>query len=98
MDLKINAVNFTADAKLVEFIREKVGKLELMYDQIISSEIYLRVDKSDTKENKITEVKVLIPGNELFAKKQCKSFEEATDAAIQALKKQVSKSKERTAL
>ncbi|MDG1148663.1 MAG: ribosome-associated translation inhibitor RaiA [Crocinitomicaceae bacterium] len=97
MDLKINAVNFTADAKLIEFIREKVGKLELMYDQIISSEIYLRVDKSDTNENKTTEIKVMIPGSELFAKKQCKSFEEATDAAVQALKKQVSKSKEKAA-
>lgn len=97
MDLKINAVNFTADAKLIEFIREKVDKLELMYDQIISSEIYLRVDKSDTNENKTTEIKVMIPGSELFAKKQCKSFEEATDAAVQALKKQVSKSKEKAA-
>ena len=74
MDLKINAVNFTADAKLIEFIREKVGKLELMYDQIISSEIYLRVDKSDTNENKTTEIKVMTPGSELFAKKHCKSL------------------------
>ncbi|MEJ6777404.1 MAG: ribosome-associated translation inhibitor RaiA [Crocinitomicaceae bacterium] len=96
MDLKINAVHFTADQKLVEFISEKINKLELMYDQIISSEVYLRLDRSDTKENKIAEVKVMIPGNELFAKKQCKSFEEAADSAVQALKRQISKSKEKT--
>ena len=66
MDFKINTVHFTADEKLVEFIREKVSKLEMMYDQIISSEVYLRLDKSDTNENKIAEVKVHIPGNPLF--------------------------------
>ena len=97
MDFKVNTVHFTADEKLVEFIREKVKKLELMYDQIIASEVYLRLDKSDTNENKIAEVKLLIPGNELFAKKQCKSFEEAADSAVQALKKQVSKYKEKSA-
>lgn len=95
MDFKVNTVNFSADEKLVEFIREKVKKLELIYDNIIASEVYLKVDKSISKENKVAEVKILLPGNELFASKQCKSFEEATDLAVQALKKQVSRHKEK---
>jgi len=95
MDFKVNTVNFSADEKLVEFIREKVKKLELIYDNIIASEVYLKVDKSESKENKVAEVKILLPGNELFASKQCKSFEEATDLAVQALKKQVSRHKEK---
>ena len=93
MDLKVNTVHFTADQKLVNFIEEKVKKLEMIYDNIISSEVFLRLDKSSDKENKIAEVKLLIPGNELFAKKQCKSFEEAADSAVDALKKQVEKHK-----
>jgi len=97
MDFKVNTVNFSADEKLVEFIREKVKKLELIYDNIIASEVYLKVDKSISKENKVAEVKILLPGNELFASKQCKSFEEATDLAVQALKKQVSRHKEKVA-
>lgn len=97
MDFKVNTVNFSADEKLVEFIREKVKKLELIYDNIIASEVYLKVDKSESKENKVAEVKILLPGNELFASKQCKSFEEATDLAVQALKKQVSRHKEKVA-
>lgn len=95
MDFKVNSVNFSVDEKLVEFIREKVKKLELIYDNIIASEVYLKVDKSESKENKVAEVKLLLPGNELFASKQCKSFEEATDLAVQALKKQVSRHKEK---
>ena len=97
MDFKVNSVNFSADEKLVGFIREKVKKLELIYDNIIASEVYLKVDKSISKENKVAEVKILLPGNELFASKQCKSFEEATDLAVQALKKQVSRHKEKVA-
>ena len=93
MDFKVNTVHFTADQKLVDFIHNKVKKLERMYDHIIASEIYLRLDKNSEKENKIAEVKLLLPGNELFAKKQCKSFEEAADQAVDALKKQVEKHK-----
>ena len=93
MDFKINTIHFRADTKLIQFVRDKVKKLELIYDKIISSEVYLRVDKSSNKENKIAEVKLVIPGNKLFAKKQCKSFEEAADSAVQALKNQVSRFK-----
>lgn len=93
MDFKVNSVNFTVDQKLVNFIHEKVKKLELMNNGIISSEVFLRVDKNSTKENKVAEVKLLMPGQELFAKKQCKSFEEATDQVVDALKKQVEKYK-----
>jgi putative sigma-54 modulation protein len=89
MDYKVNAIHFSADQKLLDYVHGKVKKLELMADQIISSEVFLRIDKSGDKENKIAEVKIMLPGNELFARKQCKSFEEAADSAVQALKKQV---------
>ena len=97
MDFKLNTVHFSADEKLVEYIKERIGKLERIYDNIVSSEVYLKVDKSESNENKIVEVKVLLPGNELFAKKQCNSFEEAMDLAVSALKKQVEKHKNKYA-
>ena len=95
MDIQVHSVHFTADKKLVDFINEKVGKLELFYDNIIAGEVFLRLDKDQEGENKVAEVKILIPGKELFAKKQCKSFEEATDLAVEALRKQVEKHKEK---
>jgi putative sigma-54 modulation protein len=97
MDFKVNTVHFTADKKLIDFIHDKVKKLGLMSDQIITSEVYLRIDKHDERENKIAEVKLLMPGSELFAKKQCKSFEEAADGAVDALKKQLEKYKAKVA-
>jgi putative sigma-54 modulation protein len=95
MDIQIQSLHFNADKKLVDFINEKVGKLDLFFDNIVSCEVILRLDNSQDGENKITELKMLIPGKELFAKKQCKSFEEATDLAVEALRKQVEKHKEK---
>jgi len=95
MDIKLHSVHFTADQKLIDFVTEKVKKLELFYDGIVTSEVFLRLDKSQEGENKISEVKLLTPGKELFAKKQARSFEEATDLAVEALRKQVSKQKEK---
>jgi putative sigma-54 modulation protein len=93
MDIKVQAVHFSADKKLVEYINEKVNKLELFFDNIVSTEVYLRIDKASDKENKISEVKIHVPGKELFAKKQCKSFEEGVSLAVEALRKQVEKTK-----
>lgn len=93
MDIKVNSVNFTADQKLIAFVNEKVNKLQLFFDNIIVGEVFLRVDKDQEKENKLAEIKILLPGKELFAKKQCKTFEEATDLAVEALRRQVRKHK-----
>jgi putative sigma-54 modulation protein len=95
MDIKLHSVHFTADQKLIDFVNEKVKKLGLFYDGIVTSEVFLRLDKNQEGENKISEVKLLTPGKELFAKKQARSFEEATDLAVEALRKQVAKQKEK---
>jgi putative sigma-54 modulation protein len=93
MKIKLNSVHFSADKKLVDFVQLKVSKLETFYDKIIDSEVFLRLDKSEDAANKIAEVKINIPGKELFAKKQCKSFEEAVDTAVEALRTQLTKQK-----
>jgi putative sigma-54 modulation protein len=95
MDTQMHAIHFKADQKLLSFIQERLNKLEQFNDQIVSAEVYLRLDKDREKENKITEIKIHIPGKEMFAKKQCKSFEEATNVAVEALRRQIMKDKTR---
>jgi putative sigma-54 modulation protein len=95
MTVKIQSVHFDADQKLLNFVEEKVDKLTQFYDGIINSDVTLRLDKSSDTENKIAEIKVHIAGNDLFAKKQCKSFEEAIDTSLDALRIQVKKHKEK---
>ena len=93
MNTKVHSIHFTADVKLINFINTKVDKLKLFFDQIVSSEVFLRLDKSTDKGNKVAEIRILLPGKELFAKKQSKSFEEAADLAVEALRRQVKKYK-----
>jgi len=95
MNINIKAVSFKADAKLEEFIKEKATKLSLHYDGLMSVDTILKLDAAQKVSNKIVEMKVLIPGNDLFSKKQANSFEEATDAAVDALRKQLQKHKEK---
>ena len=95
MDIKVHAVHFSADQKLVDYIEEKVAKLNLFNDHIVTAEVFLRLDNTSDLENKIGEVKILLPGKELFAKKQAKSFEEAIDLVTEAVRKQVLKEKEK---
>ena len=96
MNVKIHSVRFDADSKLLSFIEEKVNKLEVFYDGILGAEVFLRLDKdSDDRENKVVEIKLDIAKNQLFSKKQCKSFEEATDQSADALRKQLVKHKEK---
>jgi putative sigma-54 modulation protein len=95
MKVKIQSIHFDADKKLLDFINEKMEKLQHFYDHIIQSEVFLKIDKSDDTSNKIAEIRIHIPGHELFAKKQCKTFEEAVDTAIDALTKQVIRYKEK---
>jgi putative sigma-54 modulation protein len=96
MDLNVHAVHFDADTELMNFVNTKVTKLELFFDNIIAGEVFLRLDKSSSSDNKIAEIKLSIPGKELFAKKQCRSFEEAADSACEALRRQVRKHKTKT--
>jgi putative sigma-54 modulation protein len=95
MSIKIQSVHFDADKKLLEFIQERIDKLTSQFDGIIHSDIILRADKPGLPENKTAEIKIHIAGNDLFAKKQCKTFEEAVDSSIDALKIQVKKHKEK---
>src|SRR3954469_12810846 len=95
MTINIQSVHFDADKRLLDFITEKVEKLNTFYDGIITSEVTLRLDKSSTSDNKICEIKMLGKGHEFFAKKQCATFEEATDVVCDALKTQIRKHKDK---
>jgi putative sigma-54 modulation protein len=96
MKIRVQSIHFNADQKLLEFIQRKVDKLDQYFDQIISGEVYLKLENVDDEANKISEIKLNVPGMTMFAKEQCKTFEEATDLSIESLKKQITKHKDKT--
>ena len=93
MNVQIHSLKFDADRKLLEFVENKTSKLSKLNENLMSAEVFLRLDKSETSDNKVVEIKLEMPRTSLFAKKQSKTFEEATDLAVDALKKQVNKQK-----
>ena len=95
MKVNIHAVNFNIDKKLVDFVEERMSKLEKYYDRVVSSDAFLKLDNTSEKENKIVELKVLVPGDDFVVKKQSKTFEEAADLAIESLERLLVKRKEK---
>ncbi|MDG1698027.1 MAG: ribosome-associated translation inhibitor RaiA [Polaribacter sp.] len=95
MKVFTQSVNFNADKKLISFVEEKVSNLTKYHDKIVNAEVFLKVMNTSDKENKITEVKINIPRRELIIKREAKTFEEGVNSAIDNLKRQLKRSKEK---
>jgi putative sigma-54 modulation protein len=94
MKLEFQSIHFDADRKLINFIQKKVDKLETYYDRLVDGEVFLRLNNEGI-DNKTVEIKLNVPGTQLFAIEKARSFEAATDQATEALKNQLKKFKTR---
>ena len=100
MILRIHSVNFDADQKLLDYAQKKVDKLETFHDRIIDGELIMRLEKSrlNKKEvfgNKSVELKVNIPGQQLFVKESSNTFEASVDLVLERMSRQLKKQKEK---
>lgn len=95
MKLQIHSIRFDADEKLIDLIKKKLNKLEKFYDRIIDGEVLLKIENDESRINKIIEIKLNIPGDQLFAKERARSFEIGADEATEALRRQIKKFKEK---
>ncbi|KGL64101.1 HPF/RaiA family ribosome-associated protein [Polaribacter sp. Hel1_85] len=95
MKVFTQSVNFNADKELIKFVDEKVLTLVKYHDKIVDAEVFLKVLNISDKENKLTEIKINIPGSELIIKRETKTFEEGVNSAVDNLKRQLKRSKEK---
>jgi len=98
MRLKMHAVRFTADQSLLDFIQAKLNKLDTFHDHIVSGEVFLKLEGADSNKvkEKIIEVRLMLPGKEIFVKEHDKSFEAATDRVLEVLKDKLVRSKQKS--
>ena len=96
MKVFTQSVNFNADKDLIKYVEKKANQLVKFHDKIVDVEVFLKVQNTSDKENKIIEIKLNIPGNELIVKRETKTFEEGINLGIDSLKRQLKKSKEKT--
>lgn len=94
MKVQVQSVHFDADAKLIDFIQRKLDKLDTFYDRTIDAEVILRLNNEGV-QNKTVEIKLNVPGEQLFAQKTNGSFEAATDHCAEALRRQIKKHKDK---
>lgn len=95
MKVIIQSIHFKADKKLLNFVQQKVEKTETFIDTVINAEVFLKLENSQTGNNKVVEIKLNLPGNPIFAKEQNSTFEAATDVLVDKLITQVKKYKEK---
>ena len=93
MKIRVQSIHFDADKKLLAFIQKKAYKISSLSENIIRGEVYLRLEKTEDEANKIAEIRLTVPGGLLFVKEQCRTFEQATDLAMEALRRQVNRHK-----
>lgn len=93
MNATIQSVRFDLDQKLENFIHDKLGKLERFIENAIGADVILKLDKDNENGNKVATITISVPGKNYVAECRAKSFEEAVDLSIDAIKKQNEKQK-----
>ena len=94
MDIIIQSIGFTASENLEELVKERVSKIE-NYGKVIRANVKLfQGSKRDSKDN-YCEIRLEIPGNDLFVKKNNQSFETAIIETVDALQHVMIKEKEK---
>lgn len=96
MNVNIQTVHFDADAKLIEHVNRKIGKLSAMHDRISKVDVYLKLDNVVHQiKDKVAEIRVKVPRHEFFVKQTSKSFEESFDGALESMVNQMRRTKEK---
>lgn len=98
MNISVKSLHFNADVKLLTYAEKKVSRLSKMFGRIENVEIFLKLqDNGGRIQEKITEIRMHVPGGWLMDKKTGKTFEAAIDASVDTLKRQLVRYKEKLA-
>ncbi|RIJ36711.1 ribosome hibernation-promoting factor, HPF/YfiA family [Pontibacter oryzae] len=95
MKLQMHSIHFEADQQLTDFVQQRIDKLETFYDRVVEGEVFLKHNNNDGIATKTVEIKLFVPGSTLFSKEEAPSFEAAADAAVEAMRRQLKKFKEK---
>ncbi|MFL2587654.1 MAG: HPF/RaiA family ribosome-associated protein [Flavobacteriaceae bacterium] len=98
MNINFQSVNYNADSKLIEFAEKRIKKISQFYLNIIDVFIYTKIENASDRVNKLAELKICIPGDDVVVKKTAKSFEEAISLAADSAERILKRHKEKQRL
>ena len=94
MEVKIQSVKFDASKQLIEFVEKKMSRLERFEGNSTGVDVILKLDKDSEKGNKVALVTLHVPGGDIVSEQRARTFEEAVDLALDAVKRQIEKRKD----
>lgn len=95
MQVTFQAVHFTADQKLKDYISDKLQKLVKFYPKILQTTVYLKLENSGQVKDKVVEIKMSVPGHTLIATHSDKAFEASFDDTLDNVRRQLKKLNEK---
>lgn len=94
MEVKINAIHFDITEKLLAFTNKKIDKLSRRFENIADVAVTYTLVKPEAALNKEAGVEIHVPGaGKIFASKTADSFEEALDLSLDAVERQLERTK-----
>ena len=94
MDVIIQSLGFTAGADLETFVHEKLDKFN-KESEIIRANVTLSIGVEPDPNKYCCEMRLEVPGNDLFIKKNADTFEKAIVSAADALQRSRRRAKEK---
>ena len=94
MDIIIQSLGFKAGEELEGYIREKLEKLSPS-ENIIRANVVMFLGPDRATPNTYCEIRLEVPGNDLFIKESSPEFEQSIDAAVNKLQGMLRKQKEK---
>ncbi len=95
MDILTHSNGFQISEDLKGFINKRVSKLETYIDKLTRADVYLKLENHSQVKDKTIEIKINLPGATIFASETSKTFEAATDEAVNSLRRQIKKHKDK---
>ena len=93
MDIIIQSLGFNAGESLENFIREKINTLKS--DNIVRANVTLYKGPVGNPESDYCEIRLEVPGNDLFVKKHSQYFETSVSECVDVLSLQIKKNKDK---
>lgn len=92
MEIRIKALKFDADEKLVQFVEKKTARLSKFFDGAAHE---AEVSLEDIKEGKRAKIQIGVPGDTLIIERVADTFENAITECVDAMKEKLTRAKEK---
>ncbi len=96
MVTEIRAVQFKASSRLIDLAHERLERIQQVYQRAVHATVFFRIDNNHLAENKIAEITLHIPGEDLVVRKEAKTFEKALSLAVDRLRRVARETKAKT--